>query len=168
MDGQVASTMFGVILAVAAASDAAARRISNRLTLPLALGGVAVQFVAGGLTVAGGALAVAAVVGVALWEPWRRGWLGGGDWKLAVGAATWVGWRGLPAYVLVSAVVGGALSLAAYLASSARSQAEIRANLRAVTLAQPISVAARAAGGRASVPAGAAFAAGALYAVLGG
>jgi hypothetical protein len=70
--------------------------------------------------------------------------------------------------VLVSAVSAGLLSLVAYAASARTSQREIRANLCAVTLAQPISVAARATGGRISVPAGTAFAAGALAAVLGG
>jgi prepilin peptidase CpaA len=97
MDGQLASTGMGFLLAVAAASDAAARRISNRLTVPLAAGALAMQLTAGGPMALLSALAAAAVVGAALWPPWHRGWLVVGDLKLAVAAGLWVGWRGLPA-----------------------------------------------------------------------
>lgn len=40
-----------------------------------------------------------------------RGFLGGGDVKLLTAAAIWVGWNELLAYLLATAVLGGALAL---------------------------------------------------------
>lgn len=38
------------------------------------------------------------------------GWLGGGDAKLATAIALWLGWAGLPVFLLQTALWGGALS----------------------------------------------------------
>ncbi|MFY3744678.1 prepilin peptidase [Anaeromyxobacter sp. Red801] len=157
---------FGFLLAVAAASDAAGRRISNRITVPLAVGGIAVQAAAGGLVGAAGALVAVAAVGALLWVPWSRGWLGGGDWKLAVAAAPWVGLGSLASYLTTSAVAAGGLAAVAWLASGGAARRDIGSNLRAAAAGRPVSIPARAAGDRVSVPAGAAFAAGALAAVV--
>ncbi|ABC82600.1 prepilin peptidase [Anaeromyxobacter dehalogenans] len=156
---------FGFLLAVAAASDAAGRRISNRITVPLAVGGIAVQ-AAAGLAGAAGALVAVAAVGALLWVPWSRGWLGGGDWKLAVAAAPWVGLGSLASYLTTSAVAAGGLAAVAWVASGGAARRDIGANLRAAAAGRPLSIPARAAGDRVSVPAGAAFAVGALCAVL--
>jgi prepilin peptidase CpaA len=40
-----------------------------------------------------------------------RGWIGGGDAKLAAATALWVGFSHLMDYLLVAAVLGGALTL---------------------------------------------------------
>lgn len=157
---------FGFLLALAAASDAAARRISNRITVPLAVGGIAFQAAAGGTVGAAGALVAVAAVGALLWIPWSRGWLGGGDWKLAAGAAPWVGLGGLATYLTVSAVAAGGLAALAYAASGGPARREMRSNLRATAGGRGVSIPARATGERVSVPAGAAFAVGALAAVV--
>lgn len=159
---------FGFLLAVSAASDAAVRRIPNLLTVALAAGGLGVQLAVGGPAAAAAGLAAGLLVGAMLWLPWLRGWLGGGDLKLAVGAALWVGWGGLTTYALVSALAAGGMAVVAYAASTRRARAEMRSNLKLAALAHGVSVQARATRGRVSVPAGAAFAAGALAAVIGG
>jgi prepilin peptidase CpaA len=41
-----------------------------------------------------------------------RGLLGGGDAKLAAATALWLGFEHLPAYLLLAALLGGALTLA--------------------------------------------------------
>ncbi len=43
-------------------------------------------------------------------------WIGGGDAKLAAATALWLGWTPLADYGLVSAIAGGALTLAILLA----------------------------------------------------
>lgn len=168
MYDQIAISGCGLLLAAAAASDTAARRISNRLTVPLAIGGLGVQIGIVGVVNASAALAVAGALGAVLLIPWSRGWLGGGDLKLAAGAAVWVGGDRIATYLLASAVVAGGLSVMAYAASNGASRSQIRSNLGGALRGKRVSVAARASGGRVSVPVGAAFAAGALFAVLGG
>jgi len=41
-----------------------------------------------------------------------RGWIGGGDAKLFSAAALWIGWEHLLEYTLITAILGGALTLA--------------------------------------------------------
>ena len=40
-----------------------------------------------------------------------RGWMGGGDAKLAAATALWMGWENLADYLLLSTILGGALTL---------------------------------------------------------
>jgi prepilin peptidase CpaA len=163
---QIVIGAFGMLIAIAAASDIAARRIANHLSVPLAAGGLAAQAVALGWDGIGDGLSAAAVLGTVLWIPWRRGWLGGGDLKLAVGAAAWVGMRGLPGYLLVAALVAGLAAFVSYVASTRSARAEMRSNLQGVAAGRQVVIPLHGVGGRVSVPAGAAFAAGALFAVL--
>ena len=39
------------------------------------------------------------------------GWIGGGDAKLAAATALWMGWENLADYLLISTLIGGALTL---------------------------------------------------------
>jgi prepilin peptidase CpaA len=39
------------------------------------------------------------------------GWIGGGDAKLFAVSALWLGWSGLPVFLMVTALAGGALAV---------------------------------------------------------
>lgn len=168
MQGELALGTFVLLVALAATWDVLRRRIPNAVNVAIAVSGLGVQALGGGLSRLGAAAGAAVLLAAILWVPWRRGWLGGGDLKLGVAAALWVGWRGVPVYLLGSALAAGALSVVAYLRSGAAARAAVVANLYvAAVQGTPVDVPARASGGgRVSVPAGAALAAGALAAVL--
>ena len=100
---------------------------------------------------------------------WRRRWIGGGDVKLAAGAAAWVGLNGLPRYAIASALAAGVLAIISYAASSSAARREIRANLALAGRRVSAPLVDSSGNGRAPVPAGAAFAIGAVSALwLGG
>lgn len=108
----VASLAFPVLMAYAAASDLLTMRLPNWLTLAV-LASFAILAVAFGMPLdqigvnyACGLAALA--VGFALFS---FGWIGGGDAKLAAGIAAWLGLQGAVEFLLVSAVLGGALTL---------------------------------------------------------
>jgi prepilin peptidase CpaA len=99
-------------LVAAAVSDAAKYRIPNTLCLGIAAAfllyalGAAISFeVLGAHLAAGFAVLVVAAVGFALRI------MGGGDAKLLAAVALWLGWKGLPPFLLLMAVIGGALAL---------------------------------------------------------
>ena len=99
-------------LVAAAASDVAKYRIPNALCLGVAGAfllyayGAALAFpVLGAHLAAGLAVLVVAVVGFALRI------IGGGDAKLLAAVSLWLGWNGLPPFLLLMAVIGGALAL---------------------------------------------------------
>jgi prepilin peptidase CpaA len=52
-----------------------------------------------------------AVVLVFAFGFFARGWIGGGDAKLAAATALWIGFSHLMDYLLVAAIIGGALTL---------------------------------------------------------
>jgi prepilin peptidase CpaA len=103
-------TMLAItILLAAAATDFAARVVSNRLCVALGLDGLAIQLPAH-------TLAVATLTTLAVFLPamvcWRHGLMGGGDVKL-LGAATLLVHPGaVPAMVLSISLAGGLLALA--------------------------------------------------------
>lgn len=103
--------VFGALLAVAAAQDVAARVVPNWLSVSLAVSGVAVHLSAGGLPAAARVVAVALALGAVLLIPWSMRVLGGGDLKLVVGVAAWLGPQRLGAFVLVTAIAGGILAI---------------------------------------------------------
>lgn len=157
------------LLAIAAASDVALHRIPNAISVALAVTGLAAAVLEAGWTGAMSSLVALVVVFTVLLVAWRRRTLGGGDLKLAAAAATWVGFEGLGSYAVVSALAFGAFAGASYLASTGAARREIRANLALAGRGIPTSIEIGAARGRAPVPAGAAFAVGALSAlILGG
>lgn len=108
----IAGAVFGWLLLALAALDLAALWLPDRLTATLAIGGMVTA--AGGLAPAIADRAIGGVLGFAvLWavgEGYRRvrgrTGLGGGDPKLLAGIGLWLGWRMLPAVVLLACLVG--------------------------------------------------------------
>jgi prepilin peptidase CpaA len=105
--------LFPAVMAFAASSDLLTMTISNRLTLVLIAGFLALAFFSGMplhdmLMHAGAALAVLAVTFVFF----ARGWIGGGDAKLAAATALWLGFDHLMAFALYASIFGGILTLA--------------------------------------------------------
>ena len=104
--------LFPALMAFAASSDLFTMTISNRLSLALA-GGFALLAAASGLAwpVVGMHLAAAALVLVVSFVMFTRGWIGGGDAKLAAATALWFGFDYLLDYMLYAALFGGVLTL---------------------------------------------------------
>ena len=108
--------LFGWLLLTLAALDAAELWLPDPLVLALALLGLAsVPFAAPPLTdrLIGGAAGFASLWGIAAAYRGLRGreGLGGGDPKLFGAIGLWLGWRMLPAVLLIAALVGLALAL---------------------------------------------------------
>lgn len=146
-------------LAIAAASDLASRRIPNALVLTAGLAGLAVsagaQQLVSGLT--------ASIICLCVTVPgWRRGFLGGGDVKLAAAAATWVGLDHLPVFALTTALLGGLLSVLVLVMSSSSTKRLVRANATASLATGTVTIARSAS---TSIPYGVAIAAGAAIAM---
>jgi prepilin peptidase CpaA len=158
--------LFALLLGVAAAWDIGRRRIPNGLTVGIAALALVAQALDGGVGGALSALAAAAIAGAVLWPAWARGALGGGDLKLAVASALWVGLSRLLLFALAGAVAAGVLGALCYAASSREARGAMRANLVHAASGLRIEAPLRSGGGRVSLPAGVAVAAGALFAVL--
>jgi len=105
-------TLFPAIMAFAASSDLLTMTISNRLSLIL-IGGFF------GLALACGMpeveilshMGAASVVLLASFVFFTRGWIGGGDAKLAAATALWIGFDHLLSYLVYASLFGGALTL---------------------------------------------------------
>lgn len=104
--------LFPGLMAFAASSDLLTMTISNRISLALTAGFLALALICG-LPLQGilwhlvaGLLVLA--VGFALFT---RGLVGGGDAKLAAATALWLGFDRLFDYVLVGALLGGVLTV---------------------------------------------------------
>jgi prepilin peptidase CpaA len=105
--------LFPALMAFAASSDLLTMTISNRLSLALAGGFFVLALVTGmSLHAFGMHLAAAAVVLVAAFGFFTRGWIGGGDAKLAAATALWFGFDYLLDYLIYASLFGGALTLA--------------------------------------------------------
>jgi prepilin peptidase CpaA len=105
--------LFPALMAFAASSDLLTMTISNRLTAALVAGFFALAVIVGmpvGQMV--GHLEAAAVVLVAGFLLFSRGWIGGGDAKLAAATALWFGWSHLLDYLLYASLLGGVLTIA--------------------------------------------------------
>jgi prepilin peptidase CpaA len=105
--------LFPAMMAFAASSDLLTMTISNRVSLILTGGFFALAF-AGGMGSADilSHLGAACVVLVAAFGFFTRGWIGGGDAKLAAATALWLGFDHLPAYLVYASLFGGVLTLA--------------------------------------------------------
>jgi prepilin peptidase CpaA len=105
--------LFPALMAFAASSDLFTMTISNRLTLALVAGFGALALMTGMSPAAmldhAGAAFLVLVVSFVLFA---RGWIGGGDAKLAAATALWLGWPHLFDYVLYASLLGGALTVA--------------------------------------------------------
>ncbi len=105
--------IFPSVMAFAASSDLFTMTISNRISLILVTGFLALA-VATGMPAAE-ILDHAAAGGVILavtFAFFLRGWVGGGDAKLAAATALWLGWTHLLDYLLYASLLGGVLTLA--------------------------------------------------------
>jgi prepilin peptidase CpaA len=105
--------LFPALMAFAASSDLFTMTISNRITLILVAGFFALALWSGmGLNDMlwhmGAAIAVLAVSFVFF----ARGWIGGGDAKLAAAIALWFGFDHLLTYLVYASIFGGILTLA--------------------------------------------------------
>jgi len=104
--------LFPALMAFAASSDLLTMTISNRVSLILAAGffGLAAAGGMGGFDMvmhlgAGSAVLVAGFICFA------RGWMGGGDAKLAAATALWFGFDHLFDYLIYASLFGGALTI---------------------------------------------------------
>src|SRR6201986_3017341 len=104
--------LFPALMAFAAASDLFTMTISNRVSLALAAGFLALALFSGmGLhDILSHLGAGAAVLGVAF-ACFAMGWVGGGDAKVAAAAALWFGFGHLLNYLLYASLFGGALTI---------------------------------------------------------
>jgi prepilin peptidase CpaA len=104
--------IFPALMAFAAASDLLTMTISNRVALGLVAGFFAVAILMGmsPATVASHVGAGLAVLVVGFFC-FARGWIGGGDAKLAAATMLWLGFDQMLSYLVYASVIGGALTL---------------------------------------------------------
>jgi prepilin peptidase CpaA len=105
-------TLFPAMMAFAASSDLFTMTIANKVSLIL-IGGFVVLAALTGMSAhdmlshAG----VAAAVLVVAFACFTRGWIGGGDAKLAAATVLWLGVGHLADYLVYASLFGGALTL---------------------------------------------------------
>ena len=104
--------LFPALMAFAAASDLFTMTISNRVSLALAAGFLALGLLSGmaASDILSHVGAGAAVLAVAF-TCFAMGWVGGGDAKIAAAAALWFGFADLMNYLVYASLFGGALTL---------------------------------------------------------
>jgi prepilin peptidase CpaA len=103
---------FPALMAFAAASDLFTMTISNRVSLALAAGFLALAVASGmGMSDILMHLAAGATVLTAAFVCFAFGWVGGGDAKVAAAAALWFGFAHLLNYLVYASMFGGALTL---------------------------------------------------------
>jgi prepilin peptidase CpaA len=105
--------LFPAVMAFAASSDLVTMTISNRMSLILTAGFFGLAF-AGGMSMAGvvSHLGAGCTVLLVAFGFFVRGWIGGGDAKLAAATALWLGFDHLVSYLVYASLFGGALTLA--------------------------------------------------------
>ena len=103
---------FPALMAFAAASDLFTMTISNRVSLALAAGFLALALASGmAPTEILMHLAAGVTVLAAAFVCFAFGWIGGGDAKVAAAAALWFGFAHLLDYLLCASLFGGVLTL---------------------------------------------------------
>jgi prepilin peptidase CpaA len=104
--------LFPALMAFAASSDLLTMTISNRVSLALIAGfGIMAAITGMNLTDIGLHVAAAATVLAIAFVCFARGWIGGGDAKLAAATALWLGFEHLIEYLLAASIFGGILTL---------------------------------------------------------
>lgn len=104
--------LFPALMAFAACSDLFTMTISNRVSLALVAGFFALAFVIGmNPALIMSHLGVGAAVLVVAFVFFARGWIGGGDAKLAAATALWLGFDHLMPYLLYASLFGGLLTI---------------------------------------------------------
>src|SRR3954469_7502118 len=108
----VASLIFPILMAYAAASDLLSMRLPNWLTFAVAASFAALALLFGmPLETIGANYLCGLVVLAGGFALFAFGWIGGGDAKLAAGIAAWLGWDGVVEFLLIGAILGAALTL---------------------------------------------------------
>ena len=104
--------LFPAMMAFAASTDLVRMTISNRLTMTLAAGFFALAALQGlPLADIGSHMAAGFTVLAISFFFFIRGWVGGGDAKLAAATALWFGWPHLFDYLVSASLLGGGLTL---------------------------------------------------------
>jgi len=104
--------LFPALMAFAAASDLFTMTISNRISLALAAGFLLLAAASGmGFYEILMHIGAGATVLTVAFACFAMGWIGGGDAKIAAGAALWFGFGHLLNYLLYASLFGGALTL---------------------------------------------------------
>lgn len=105
--------VFPSLMAFAASSDLLTMTISNRISLALIAGFLVLAAFAGlGLQEIGMHFLAGGLMLVLAFICYLRGWVGGGDAKLAAATALWFGFEFLYDYILWASLFGGILTLA--------------------------------------------------------
>ncbi len=103
--------LFPAMMAFAASSDLVTMTISNRVSLILVSGFLAMAAITG---MSGSEMlwhfGAAAIVLAVTFTFFALGWIGGGDAKLAAATALWLGFDQLLNYVLLASLFGGVLT----------------------------------------------------------
>lgn len=104
--------LFPLLMAYAAASDLLTMTISNRVSMALVAGFVAVALASGmpPMTLIENHLACGLAVLTLTFTLFAFGWIGGGDAKLAASTAVWLGWTHLLDYGFTASVLGAGLT----------------------------------------------------------
>lgn len=110
--GIVQIVLFPSLMAFAASSDLLTMTISNRISFAL-IGGFLLLALASGMGAAdiGMHVLAGATVLTLTFLCYLRGWVGGGDAKLASATALWFGFDHLYDYLLWASLLGGVLTL---------------------------------------------------------
>jgi prepilin peptidase CpaA len=104
-------TLFPTLMAFAASSDLLTMTISNRVSIVLVAGFFALAMMSGmGMAEVLSHVGAGAVVLVVSFGFFARGWIGGGDAKLAAATAIWFGFGYLMNYLVYASLLGGALT----------------------------------------------------------
>jgi prepilin peptidase CpaA len=148
-------------LAVAILFDLGWRRIPNAVSGFVFLSAMALRGHDQGVWAALSGVGAAALVVAALYHPWLKGGIGGGDVKLAAATAAWVPFARLPWFALAAAASGGIFAVIYYLRARAPARAEIRANLTLTVLHNDLPAVPSHRAGHLSLPYSLAIAAGA-------
>jgi prepilin peptidase CpaA len=104
--------LFPALMAFSASSDLFSMKISNRVSIalvaayPILALGVGVPLASIAINLACGLLVL-----IVTFTLFTRGWIGGGDAKLAAATAPWLGWALMLDYGLLTSILGGALTL---------------------------------------------------------
>ncbi len=105
--------LFPALMAFAASSDLFTMTISNKVSLALTAGFLVLAFAIGMSPAEIGLhAAAAAAVLVVAFVFFTRGWVGGGDAKLAAATSLWFGFDHLLQYLVDAALLGGVLTFA--------------------------------------------------------
>jgi prepilin peptidase CpaA len=104
--------LFPTIVAFAASSDLLTMKISNRVSIILVSGFFALALMSGmTITEVLSHAGAAAIVLIVSFGFFTRGWIGGGDAKLAAATTIWFGFDYLLNYLVYASLLGGALTL---------------------------------------------------------